>query len=86
MDSTVSTPHSASRADEQGVQCFCWCPCVQDGSGAAVESVGDLVEACLGVDAEVGAFGEVLPDEAVVGAPPACGGVSLLPLSQGEWG
>jgi hypothetical protein len=55
-------------------------------AGSAVEWVGDGIGLVLGVAFEVGALGQVLPDEAVGGAPPACGGVSLLPRSQGEWG
>jgi hypothetical protein len=48
--------------------------------------VGDGIGLVLGVAFEVGAFGQVLPDEAVGGGTSRLRGVSLVPRSQGEWG
>ncbi len=51
---------------------------VQRGPRAGVEAVGDGIEFLLGVDGQVGAFGQVLAQQAV--------GVLAGPALPGLWG
>ena len=73
--------------DDQLAEDFVWGEEVEDFSGSVVEALGNVVEVLLGVAAEIGAFGEILPDQAVgvfvAGSLPWAVGVGEVDLDAG---
>jgi hypothetical protein len=63
--SLVKGPADSGGGRDKLVESFGWSIPCEGFAGSGVEEQGDLVELVLGVDGEVGAFGEELADEAV---------------------